>query len=75
MVSSRLEQALANFDEIVAADDPDYAASGVKTPSVIRVTRVAVVEDSVLAGCIGAIGQDRLLRIRARLADWIRGDD
>lgn len=71
MVSSRLDQAEANFDEVLLPADADFVASGLKAPSVLRLARLAVLEGSLLAGRIGTIGDDRLSRIRQRLADWI----
>jgi mRNA interferase MazF len=37
MVSSRLEQAIPGFDEIIKEEDPDFVTSGLKRPSVIRI--------------------------------------
>lgn len=71
MLSSRLHQAEPGFDEIVASQDPDFAATGLKVPSVIRLARVAVVDGGMLAGAIGSVGPDRLRKVRMRLADWI----
>jgi mRNA interferase MazF len=71
MVSSRIEQAEAGLDEILLPADSDFAASGLKAPSVLRLSRLAVLQGILLAGCIGAIDDARLLRIRQRLARWI----
>ncbi len=71
MVSSQIEQAEAGFDEILLLGDPDFAASGLKAPSVLRLSRLAVLQGNLLAGSIGAIDDARLLRIRQRLARWI----
>lgn len=73
MVSSRIEQAEAGFDEILQPSDPDFVASGLKAPSVLRLSRLAVLDGSLLAGSIGAIDDARLSRIRERLARWIVG--
>ena len=75
MVSSRIEQTEAGFDEVLRADDPDFAASGLKAPSVLRLSRVAVLDGSLLVGSIGAIADERLARVRQRLARWIVGPD
>ena len=42
-----------------------------KSASVIRIGRLAVVDGAVLVGSIGAISQDRLKRIKQRLAEWL----
>lgn len=74
MVSSQLQQAEVDFDELVSPSDSDFAASGLKAASVVRIGRLAVIEGAFLAGCIGSIGSDRLGRIRQRLAAWIGGE-
>lgn len=72
MFSTRLHQEVQGFDEVIDADASDFEQSGLKTPSVIRVARLAVVSDEMLLGCIGAIGEERLSRIREKLANWIQ---
>ncbi len=74
MVSSKLDQAEAGFDEVLAATDGDFAASGLKAPSVLRLSRLAVLEGSLLIGSIGTIDGARLDRVRQRLARWIAAD-
>lgn len=71
MVSSRIEQAEAGFDEVLLANDPDFAASGLKAPSVLRLSRLAVLDGALLVGSIGTIDDGRLNNIRQRLARWI----
>lgn len=75
MVSSRLSQAEQDFDEIVDGTDADFAASGLKVPSVVRIGRLAVVEGALLMGLVGSIDEARLGRIRQRLAAWIGGEE
>ncbi len=75
MVSSRIEQAEAGFDEVLQPHDPDFATSGLKAPSVLRLSRLAVLDGSLLVGSIGAIADERLARVRQRLAQWIIGAD
>lgn len=71
MVSSKLDQADAGFDEVLAPGDADFAVSGLKVPSALRLSRLAVLDASLLVGSIGSIGDERLARIRQRLAEWI----
>jgi mRNA interferase MazF len=71
MISSQIAQRLAEFDELIAATDADFATSGLKTPSIVRIARLAVAERSILLGTIGEIADDRLRRIKTRLARWI----
>ena len=44
MVSSKIDQAEAGFDEVLTPADADFAASGLKVPSVLRLSRLAVLE-------------------------------
>ncbi len=71
MVSSQLHQAETGFDEIIASSDPDFGGSGLKAPSVLRLSRLAVLDGALLVGSIGSVAADRLGRIRVRLATWI----
>ena len=71
MISSRVSQCIEGFDEVVPQDAPDFASSGLKKASVVRVGRLAVVGGQTLVGSIGEIAGDRLTRIRANLTRWI----
>ncbi|MBI5902854.1 MAG: type II toxin-antitoxin system PemK/MazF family toxin [Deltaproteobacteria bacterium] len=73
MVSSQLSQELPEFDVVVYANDPDFEQSGLKTSSVIRVFRLAVVNKDTLLGSIGNISGERLNLIKSRLSSWIKG--
>jgi mRNA interferase MazF len=71
MVSSQLSQAESGVDEILTPADADFVASGLKAPSVLRLSRLAVLDGSSLVGCIGCIDHQRLNAVRQRLAAWI----
>ncbi|MCF7977431.1 MAG: type II toxin-antitoxin system PemK/MazF family toxin [Chromatiaceae bacterium] len=71
MVSSQLHQAEIGFDEILIPKDPDFAGSGLNAPSVLRLSRIAVLDGALLIGSIGSISDERLSRVRARLAEWL----
>jgi mRNA interferase MazF len=73
MISTQLSQAEPGFDEFLRPTDADFAQSGLKMPSVLRLSRLAVLNGSVLAGYIGAIDDQRLQQVRRRLADWVAG--
>ena len=70
VISSRLFQT-TEVDEIIGPEDDDFATSGLKTASVIRGSRLAVVEGRMLDGTIGQNSEDRLNRIRAKIASWL----
>ncbi len=73
MVSSRLHQTDLDLDERILVNDTDFPGTGLKVSSVIRVSRLAVIDGGLLAGAIGTITEARLTPIRRRLARWILG--
>ena len=71
MISSQTRHYLPNFDEIIQEGDSDFAQSGLKLESVIRVGRLAVIEGESLLGEIGRISGERFKRIKSQLAKWM----
>ena len=55
-------------------EDPDFAGSGLKAPSVLRCSWLAVLDGALLIGSIGSISDERLSRVHARLAEWLAAD-
>jgi len=74
MVSSQVHQAGTDLDEIISPTDTDFADSGLKVPSVLRLSRLAVLDGSILLGSIGAISEERLWNVRQRLAKWVASE-
>jgi mRNA interferase MazF len=74
MVSSQMQQAEASLDENLTPADSDFANSGLKVPSVLRLSRLAVLDGSLLLGSIGAISEERLMNVRQRLAKWVASE-
>ena len=72
LISSRTYQAVPQFDEIIDPSDSDYAATGLKVRSVVRLARLASVEASVINARLGNISSKRLRQIRKRLTDWLQ---
>jgi len=73
MISSQLSQEVPDFDEIISEKDHDFILSGLKQNSLIRIGRLAVVDQKILLGAIGEIDVARLERIKKRLSDWLMG--
>ena len=71
MISSQLKQEIENFDEIIRHDHNDFTTSGLKSGSVIRISRIAVVEQKILIGSVGEISNARLLKVKKVLSNWI----
>lgn len=72
LISSRTYQAVPQFDEITDPSDSDYAVTGLKARSVVRLARLASVEASVINARLGNISPKRLQQIRKRLTDWLQ---
>jgi mRNA interferase MazF len=72
MISSQLHHEIPDFDEVITPSDSDFQQSGLKLASVIRLSRLAVVNSDVLLGKLGQIDAQRLSRIKQRLANWIQ---
>src|SRR4030043_96229 len=58
MISSQLSQGIADFDELIDQKAPDWIKSGLKMPSLVRIARIAVVNESSLIGSIGKVDSD-----------------
>jgi len=72
MISSKARQAVSGIDEAISTVDSDFTQSGLKSDSsIIRLTRLAVVSDSIFFGTIGEISSQRLENLKSKLARWI----
>ncbi len=74
MISTKIEQEVANLDDTITMTDQDFVQSGLKSSSVFRLTRLAVMAESVPIGVIGEVSQERLILIRKKLARWIEDE-
>ncbi len=73
MVSSHLSREISVFDEIITPDDLDFKDSGFKVPSLIRISRLAVVDAGIFLGKLGQVDTSRVIRIKQKLSSWIQG--
>lgn len=71
-VSSQLHQQAAGFDETIEPPHPDFARSGLKTASLIRLGFVTALSASQIVGSIGAISRDRHARLLEKLCGHLR---
>lgn len=72
MVSTQLHQQIEELEVIVGPSDPDFVDSGLKRSSLIRSSRIAVVNENIFEGKLGSISTGRLREVRERFANWIR---
>jgi mRNA interferase MazF len=71
-VSTQLHQEVAGFDDPIRPGDVDFATSGLKAPSLIRLGFLAVLPTSSLLGAIGSIEEVRHVRLLERLSNHLR---
>jgi mRNA interferase MazF len=71
MISTKMGQETIDLDDIIEVTDEDFIQSGLKSSSVFRVTRLAVISDTIPIGTIGEISQERLATIKKNLSHWI----
>ena len=66
-VSTQLQQRVAGFDEVIAPSDAEFASTGLKTASLIRLGFLAVLPEADMLGAIGSISRERHRRLLANL--------
>lgn len=71
-VTSQLQHKVADWDEVINTDDPDFSTSGLKCPSLVRLGKLATVETNVLEGVLGEISVQRLNRLLQRLVVYLQ---
>ncbi|MBS1769495.1 MAG: type II toxin-antitoxin system PemK/MazF family toxin [Acidobacteria bacterium] len=71
LISTQFHQILEDLDDTIDISDADFASSGLKAKSLIRITRLAVVSESILLGSTGSIAKPRLERVRRNISNWI----
>ncbi|MEW5938884.1 MAG: type II toxin-antitoxin system PemK/MazF family toxin [Chloroflexota bacterium] len=72
MITSRSYQAIPNFDEVIETSDKDFPETGLKSRSVLRLSRLVSVETSIVNARLGEISAERLRVVKQRVIDWLR---
>jgi mRNA interferase MazF len=70
-ISSQLQHHVPNFDEVIRTTDDDYAASGLKTSSLIRLGFLNTLPLLDYKGVLGQISQERLQRLQKNLSAYL----
>jgi mRNA interferase MazF len=70
-ITSQLRPEVEGWDEVIKRTDHDFKTSGLKVPSLIRLGKLATVEEEVLESVLGEISPERLMRILKRLLDHL----
>ncbi len=72
-LSSRVHARIPDWDEVIEAADEDFPGSGLKLPSLIRLSKLAALHSSILEGVLGRISEVRLRRLLKRLSRFLEG--
>ena len=72
-ITSQLKHKITGWDDIIAETDRDFKSSGLKVSSLIRIGKLATVEESILEGQLGKISSKRLNKILRKLVDYFKG--
>ncbi|MGZ8238423.1 MAG: type II toxin-antitoxin system PemK/MazF family toxin [Methylobacter sp.] len=72
MISSQLHQVIPELDEVIDSEEPDFRQTGLKQSSLIRISRLAVVNREILIGKLGVVDANRLITIKTNLVNWIQ---
>jgi mRNA interferase MazF len=58
---------VAGFDEMIAPSDAEFASTGLKTASLIRLGFLAVLPEADMLGALGSISRERHQRLLGNL--------
>lgn len=70
-ISTQLNQLVKGFDEIISPQDSDFASSGLKSKSLIRLGFLVVLPQRSILGSIGSISPERHQRLLKTLSDYL----
>lgn len=74
-VSTQLHHETQGFDDVIRPSDPDFAASGLKAASLIRLGFLVVLPVSSFLGSIGSISPEGHRHLLQRLSDHLIRSD
>ncbi len=75
MISTQVRHQIQDLKIALSESTPDFPITGLKKESLIRTSRLAVVQSSIFAGKLGRLPTDTFEEVRTRLADWIRSSE
>jgi len=75
MISTQTRHQIQELEVVLTETMADFSKTGLKKESLVRTSRLAVVQSSVFYGKVGTLPAEPFEDIRTRLADWIRGGE
>lgn len=70
-ISTRLQERVPSFDELISPEDTDFESSGLLASSLIRLGFLSVIPRRRIAGSIGAISPERHQRLIRTLCEYL----
>jgi mRNA interferase MazF len=70
-VTTQIQRAARDFDELISPDDGDFISSGLRQLSLIRLGYLVVLPRGKIAGSIGSISTERHRRLLRKLSDYL----
>ena len=70
-ISTQLQQEVVGFDEVVSSGDADFAATGLRATSLIRLGFLSILPTNRIIGTIGSLSEARHRRLLQNLADYL----
>jgi len=67
-ITSQIRHEIKDRDEKIGRADDDFKSSGLKAQSLIRIGKLATVEEEVLEGVLGEVSSGRLMRVLKRIS-------
>lgn len=75
MISAQTRHQIRGLEVVLPETMPDFTGTGLKKESLVRVSRLAVVDSNVFTGKLGSLPTGTFEDIRIRLANWIRSEE
>jgi hypothetical protein len=71
-ISTHLQDAQSDWDELLSPTESDFALSGLRHASIVRLSYLYSAHANEIGGWLGEIEPQRLDRLRARLSKHLR---
>jgi len=71
MVSTQVHQKIEKLEIIVTNTEPEFQQTGFKKDSLIRMSRIAVVEEIIFEGKLGNLPESIFSAIKQKFSSWL----
>jgi mRNA interferase MazF len=72
MISTQIHHQIQDLEIVLSESTSGFLETGLKKESLIRTSRLAVVQSSIFTGKLGRLSIDTFEDVRSRLAHWIQ---